>query len=128
MNAIPVTLARTRAWPIAFSYRVFTATAGRWTQCPARKLFARKALQIDPLLGEAHCSLAMIENAWEWNSRQCRAEFRRCLDLNPSYAMAISKYATSYLSPICRLEEAAEWLERALALDPLSPLCTPITR
>lgn len=89
---------------------------------PRAQALARKALQIDPLLSEAHCSLAILENAWEWNSRQCRAEFRRCLELNPSYAMAISKYATSYLTPICRLEEAAEWLERALVLDPLSPL------
>ena len=88
---------------------------------PRAQALARKALQIDPLLGEAHCSLGMIENAWEWNSRQCQTEFRRCLELNPNYAMAISKYATSYLSPICRLAEAAEWLERALALDPLSP-------
>jgi tetratricopeptide (TPR) repeat protein len=88
---------------------------------PRAQALARKALEIDAQLGEAHCSLAMIENAWEWNSRQAQIEFHRCLELNPNYAMAITKYATSYLSPIGRLEEAAEWLERALALDPLSP-------
>jgi serine/threonine-protein kinase len=88
---------------------------------PRAQAFARKALEIDPHLGEAHCSLAMIENAWEWNSRQCGIQMRRCLELNPNYAMAINKYATSYLSPIGRLQDAAEWLERALALDPLSP-------
>jgi adenylate cyclase len=88
---------------------------------PRAQALARKALEIDPQLGEAHCSLAMIANAWEWNSRQCHIEFRRCLELNPNYAMAIAKYATSYLTPLGRFAEAAEWLERALVLDPLSP-------
>ena len=72
--------------------------------------------------GEAHCSLALLENAWEWNTEQCGVEFRRCLDLNPNYAMAVAKYATSYLQPVGRFEEGAEWLKRALVLDPLSPL------
>lgn len=89
---------------------------------PHAQAHARKALEVDPLLGEAHCSLAMLENAWEWNSRQCGVEFRRCLELNPNHAMAISKYATSYLHPLGRFEEGVSWLKRALVLDPLSPL------
>ncbi|MDE3062527.1 MAG: hypothetical protein KGJ51_05660, partial [Acidobacteriota bacterium] len=46
----------------------------------------------------------------------------RCLDLNPNYAMAVAKYATSYLHPVGRFEEGEKWLKRALVLDPLSPL------
>jgi TolB-like protein len=84
--------------------------------------YAHKALEIDPLLGEAHCSLALLENAWGWNSQQCGIQFRRCLELNPNYAMAIAKYATSYLTPLGRFDEATVWLRRALVLDPLSPL------
>ena len=89
---------------------------------PRAQAYARKATEIDPLLGEAHCSLALLENAWEWNTGQCGVEFRRCLDLNPNYAMAVAKYATSYLQPVGRFEEGFEWLKRALVLDPLSPL------
>ena len=89
---------------------------------PRAQAYARKAIEIDPLIGEAYCSLAMIENAWEWNTRQCGIEFRRCLELNPNYAMAVAKYATSYLHPVGRLEEGEKWLRRALILDPLSPL------
>jgi TolB-like protein/DNA-binding winged helix-turn-helix (wHTH) protein len=89
---------------------------------PRAQEYARKAIEIDPLLGEAHCSLALLENAWEWNTKQCGVEFRRCLDLNPNYAMAVAKYATTYLHPIGRFEEGAAWLKRALILDPLSPL------
>jgi serine/threonine-protein kinase len=89
---------------------------------PRAQAYARKALEIDPLLGEAHCSLALLENAWEWNSLQCGVQFRRCLELNPNYAMALAKYATSYLTPLGRFDEATGWLRRALVLDPLSPL------
>lgn len=89
---------------------------------PRAQAYARKAIEIDPSLGEAFCSLAMIENAWEWNTQQCGLEFQRCLDLNPNYAMAVAKYATSYLHPVGRFEEGANWLKRALLLDPLSPL------
>ena len=88
---------------------------------PRAQAYARKALDIDPLLCEAHCSLALLANAWEWNSPQCGIQFRRCLELNPNYSMAIGKYATSYFTPLGRLEEADRWLGRAIGLDPLSP-------
>jgi TolB-like protein len=87
---------------------------------PRAQAYARKAIEIDPMLGEAHCSLALLENAWEWNTRQCGVEFRRCLDRNPSYAMALAKCATTYLQPLGRHHEALTWLKRALVLDPRS--------
>lgn len=87
---------------------------------PRAQAYARKAIEIDPLLGEAYCSLALLEHAWEWNTQQCGVEFRRCLELNPNYAMAVAKYATSYLNPVGRFEEGNQWLKRALVLDPLS--------
>jgi tetratricopeptide (TPR) repeat protein len=63
----------------------------------------------------------MLENAWEWDTRQCGIEMRRCLDLNPNYATGVAKNATSYLQPVGRFEEGMTWLKRALVLDPLSP-------
>ena len=88
---------------------------------PRSQAYARKALEVDPMLGEAHCSLGLLENAWEWDTEQCGVEFRRCLELNPNYAMAVAKYATSFLQPVGRFEEGVTWLKRALVLDPLSP-------
>ncbi len=88
---------------------------------PRAQAAARKALELDPLLAEAHCSLAMIESAWSWNAARCEAEFLRCFELNPGYALAKSKYATAYLNPLGRFDEGREWLLRALELDPLSP-------
>jgi serine/threonine-protein kinase len=88
---------------------------------PRAQAYARKAIEIDPQLGEAYCSLGMLENAWEWNTEQCGIEIHHCLDRNPNYAMAVAKYATSYLQPVGRFDEGAIWLKRALVLDPLSP-------
>jgi tetratricopeptide (TPR) repeat protein len=88
---------------------------------PRAQAAAKKAIDIDPQLAEAYCSLAMVENAWNWNTATCEAAFRRCMELNPGYALAQAKYATSYLSPLGRFEEAHGWLLRALELDPLSP-------
>ena len=51
---------------------------------PRAQAYAGKALEIDPLLCEGHCSLALLENSWEWNSRQCGIQFQRCLELNPN--------------------------------------------
>src|SRR5260370_11609252 len=58
---------------------------------PHAKSYVLKALELDPLLCEAHCSLAMLENAWEWNSRECGRLLRRWLELNPNYATASPK-------------------------------------
>jgi adenylate cyclase len=88
---------------------------------PRAKAYASKALEIDRLLPEAHCSLALVESYWEWDYRACGRLLRRCLDLNPNYATAVAKYATTYLSVLDRYEEASDWLSRALVLDPLSP-------
>lgn len=88
---------------------------------PRAQAAARKALGLDPLLGEAHCSLGMLESYWNWNSAQCEEEFLRSVELNPGYALAKAKYATSYFTLLGRCDEAREWLRRALELDPLSP-------
>ena len=87
---------------------------------PRAKAYALKALEIDPQLCEAYCSLASVANAWEWNSREFGRLLRRCLELNPHYAIGLAKYA-HHLSLLDRYEEASDWLKQALALDPLSP-------
>ena len=88
---------------------------------PRAEGYARKALEINPLLPEAHCSLALLASYWAWDCHECGKLLRRCLELNPNYATAVAKYATTYLSLLDRYEEASDWLGRALVLDPLSP-------
>ena len=49
-------------------------------------------------------------------------EFRRALELNPNYATAHQWYAGSYLALLERSTEAVAEMNKALALDPMSPV------
>jgi tetratricopeptide (TPR) repeat protein len=79
---------------------------------------ARRALAIDPALGEACASLAHVRlHAWEWDGLD--AEFRRALDLNPAHAFTCYWYA-EYLMAIGRPEDAIAMVRTAHGMDPLS--------
>ena len=56
---------------------------------------------------------------YEWDWRKAEEEFRRAIELNPSYAPAHHWYA-SYLSSMGRLDESQTELQRARECDPLS--------
>jgi TolB-like protein/Tfp pilus assembly protein PilF len=82
---------------------------------------AERALEIDPSLGEAHCSLGLLIALHEWKWEEAEGHFRRALDLNPGYATAHHWLACDFLPVSGRFEEAMREIEIALALDPLSP-------
>jgi len=91
---------------------------------PVRETFdkaiaaARKALEIDPELGEAHASLAHVRlHAWEWTGLD--GDFRRALELSPAHAVAYYWYA-EYLMAMGRTEEAVAMARTARDRDPLS--------
>jgi TolB-like protein/predicted Ser/Thr protein kinase len=52
---------------------------------PKAEAAARKALQIDDTLAEAHCTLAYSKGFFEWDWLGAEREFRRALEINPSY-------------------------------------------
>ena len=81
---------------------------------------ARRALELDGSSAEAHCSLGLVEGGLNWNTYRCEAELRNAIELNPSYALGLAKYGTTYLSPLGRFEEARAYILRGLELDPLS--------
>jgi TolB-like protein/predicted Zn-dependent protease len=80
---------------------------------------ARKALQMDETLAEAHTSLAFVEMHYDWDWPGAEKEFRRALQLNPNYATAHHWYAY-YLIALGRKEESVQEIRRAQDLDPLS--------
>ena len=80
---------------------------------------ALKALEIDDTLAEAHTSLAKIKTAYDWDRSGADREFRRAIELNPSYATAHQWYGEA-LGQMGRLNEAVAQYKRALELDPLS--------
>jgi tetratricopeptide (TPR) repeat protein len=78
---------------------------------------ARKALELDPDLAEAHILLADIHTRqWKWAEAQ--AEYKRALDLNPNDASA-HLGLSDWLLCQGRTEEALEWARRGRDLDPL---------
>ncbi|MFL6354181.1 MAG: tetratricopeptide repeat protein [Bryobacteraceae bacterium] len=86
------------------------------------KAAARRALEIDPSLGEAHCSLGLLIALHDWKWSEAETHFRRALDLNPGYATAHHWLACDFLPIFGRFDEAMREIEIAVALDPLSPI------
>jgi serine/threonine-protein kinase len=80
---------------------------------------AEIALEIDPGLGEPHCSLAQVKYRYEWDWIGAEREFRFAIHANPGYATAHSWYGV-YLVLMQRFDEGTREIDRALELDPLS--------
>ena len=78
---------------------------------------ARKALELDPELAEAHAVLAeMYQKQWKW--AESEAEYKRAIELKPNDASAHRGYAY-WLACQGRTQEALPWVERGRELDPL---------
>jgi len=86
---------------------------------PKARTAALRALQIDDSLAEAHTSLALITENYDWDWQTAEKEYRRAIQLDPNYATAHHWYA-EYLSFQGRFDEAFRESERARQLDPLS--------
>jgi TolB-like protein/DNA-binding winged helix-turn-helix (wHTH) protein/Flp pilus assembly protein TadD len=86
---------------------------------PRAKAAAIKALDLDSTLGEAHNSLAFCLDGFDWDFDSAGKEFRRAIELNPSYATAHHWYAW-HLSLLGRYNEAIAEMRKAENLDPLS--------
>ncbi len=86
---------------------------------PKARVAALKAREIDPQLAEAHTSLALIAQSYDWDWKTAEQEYRRAIELDPNYATAHHWYAES-LALQGRFDEAFREIERARQLDPLS--------
>jgi serine/threonine protein kinase/tetratricopeptide (TPR) repeat protein len=82
---------------------------------------ARKAIELDGSLSEAHAALAMaLADGRRWS--EAESEFRRAIELNPNNAAAHYFYAIGCLIPMKRIDDALEQYQTALSLDPLSSI------
>jgi TolB-like protein/Tfp pilus assembly protein PilF len=86
---------------------------------PKAKEAARRAIEIDDGLPEAHVSLAGIFKNYDWDWAASEREFKIALTLNPNYANGRRVYA-SYLAAVGRPEESLRETSLALDLDPFS--------
>jgi TolB-like protein/Tfp pilus assembly protein PilF len=79
---------------------------------------ARKALELDPDIAEAHVLLAnTLQEEWKW--AEAEAEYNRALELNPNSADAHIMFAVWLLCQ-GRTDEAVGWIRRGRELDPLA--------
>lgn len=82
---------------------------------------ARKALELDDDLAEAHTSLAYVSMYRDWDWQGAENEYKRAIALNPNYATAHQWYS-EYLAGMGRFDEALTAIRRAKEIDPLAPV------
>jgi TolB-like protein/DNA-binding winged helix-turn-helix (wHTH) protein/Tfp pilus assembly protein PilF len=86
---------------------------------PKARAAALKALELDEKLAEAHVSLALIAQNYDWDWQTSEKEFRRAIALDPNYATAHHWFA-EHLALLGRFDEAFPEMQRAREVDPLS--------
>ena len=86
---------------------------------PKARAAAALAIEIDPNLAEGHNALATVMSNFDWKFAEAESEFRKAIELNPSYATAHQWYGEFLLS-MGRYPEALSEMRKAQELDPLS--------
>src|SRR6266536_1415357 len=105
---------------LADCYAVSNEYAGTPTSetLPQSKAYAKRAIAIDAQLAEPHATLGSINDySWQWD--EAEKEFKRAIELNPSYPTTYHWYSI-HLKNVGRNDEAATMIKRAQELDPLS--------
>jgi TolB-like protein/tetratricopeptide (TPR) repeat protein len=80
---------------------------------------ARRALELDPLLAEAHAAVG-VANARARRWKEAEGAFRRALDLNRTLASTHVNFVMSTLWPQGKVSESLRQVEAGLRADPLS--------
>jgi serine/threonine protein kinase/tetratricopeptide (TPR) repeat protein len=87
---------------------------------PQATAAAKKAIELDDTLAEAHTSLACSLAYYDFDFEQSVKEFQRAIELNPNYATAHHWLSNGVLSALGQFERAIAEGKRAVELDPLS--------
>jgi len=106
---------------LAVSYNV----AAGWTYLPPGTAYpnaraaSEKALALNNTLADAHSAYAEILHEYDWDWAGAEREYRRAVELNPSFAAGHKLYA-EYLTHAARFAEALDEIRKAQQLDPAS--------
>jgi DNA-binding winged helix-turn-helix (wHTH) protein/TolB-like protein/Flp pilus assembly protein TadD len=84
---------------------------------PKAEAAARKALELDDTLSDAHVMLGLYKMNYEWNWTEAERELKRAIELDPNNDGAHSEYG-SYLIKMGRFDEAIAMRKRARDLAP----------
>jgi serine/threonine-protein kinase len=85
--------------------------------CSKAKAMAKKAIEMDDGLAEAHTALAMNLLFCDWNWAGADTEFRRALDINPNYALAHQAYGQ-----LLHVQGRTNWVSEVKRADELDPV------
>ena len=85
---------------------------------PKAKAAARKALELDDLLGEAHAAQAYVQWFYDRDWPSAEREFKRAIELNPNSAISHERYAECLFTRT-RFDEGIDEIKRAQELDPI---------
>ncbi len=85
---------------------------------PKAREAAKKALELDENLGEAHVELARVAMNLDWNWAGAERELKRGIELNSNIGHI---FYSLYLAMMGRSRDALVEAQRAEAIDPLSP-------
>ena len=105
------------AYGVSASYELYPSRES----IPLAEAAARKALELDPLLGEAHAALAGGMR-WRYDWAGAEREYLRAIELNPSNATTHYFFGLLCLIPQKRYDEAIVEFRKALELEPFSPI------
>ncbi|HEY3386277.1 MAG TPA: adenylate/guanylate cyclase domain-containing protein [Saprospiraceae bacterium] len=84
---------------------------------PIGKMFAEKALQLDPSLAEAYATLIDIYIHYDWDASAAEGYFQKAVEFNPEYANAYHWHSEVY-AMLHEFEKAIEESRKALEHDP----------
>jgi len=107
---------------IADAYAYLSATPRTFAPAaayPKMREACEKALQLDPLLADAHACMGVI-HARDYAWPDAEKDFRETFQLNPNLSRPHQDYAIYVLFPLGRLREAEKEMYKSLELDPLS--------
>jgi TolB-like protein len=108
---------------LADSYSLSERYAGRPAAESAAlaRQAARRAMNLDDRLPEAHVAYASYLETFEWNWSEATRSYGRAIELGPSYTTA-HHWNAMLLTRLGRHREAIESIEMARRLDPGNPL------
>jgi TolB-like protein len=108
---------------VAFAVQSFVSARGPGHAEALEEMRAagERAIQLDPLLAEAHTALgAAYARDGQW--QQAERSFRRAIQIDPNSFLAHQCLARFFLCPLGRIEEAVREMRAAERNDPLSPM------
>ncbi len=86
---------------------------------PKAQIAAKRALEIDDTLAEAHTSSGAILMFYDLDWATAEREYKRAIELNPNYEISFEVYSYLLIA-MGRLDEGIRMAQRGVEADPLS--------